>query len=149
MEDNGVKAIFDEEGFVYLGKITKDGITDTGNEPFIESSRCNGSTTVIKKLSDEAQFAADMAFTSGYAVGQSDMKKLKIEKVEFNGPATIVWWSDGDKTVVKDDNYEYNRGAGYYNPDVRKSWEYNGLANAVAKKMLPNYVKQMRKFLSD
>lgn len=26
---------------------------------------------------------------------------IKIVNVKFNDPATIVWWSDGSKTVVK------------------------------------------------
>ena len=33
--------------------------------------------------------------------GAIDEKALKIEKVIFNDPATIVFWNDGTKTVVK------------------------------------------------
>ena len=38
------------------------------------------------------------------ALGISTVIKMSvplIEKVKFNGPATIVFWSDGTKTVVK------------------------------------------------
>ena len=38
---------------------------------------------------------------------------LQIEKVIFDGPATIVFWSDGDKTVVKcqkDDVFDPEKG---------------------------------------
>lgn len=31
----------------------------------------------------------------------SQVDKLEIEDVKFNPPATIVFWSDGSKTVVK------------------------------------------------
>ena len=30
-----------------------------------------------------------------------DNNKLRIENVIFNGPATIVFWSDKTKTVIK------------------------------------------------
>lgn len=38
---------------------------------------------------------------------------FRIKKVIFNNPATIVYWSDGDKTVVKcgkDDTYSEETG---------------------------------------
>lgn len=46
----------------------------------------------------------------------------QIEKVIFNDPATIVFWSDGNKTVVKCENEKF---------DPEK-----GLAMAIAKKLL-------------
>lgn len=37
-----------------------------------------------------------------YCVWEEDMDiKRKIKKVIFNDPATIVYWTDGSKTVVK------------------------------------------------
>lgn len=60
----------------------------------------------------------------------------KIKNVIFNNPATIVFWVDGTKTVVKcgkDDKFDPEKGlamaiskyffdnAGYYN-DVFKKW---------------------------
>ena len=38
---------------------------------------------------------------------------LSPKKIIFNGPATIVMWTDGTKTVVKQsklDNYDYEKG---------------------------------------
>ena len=49
----------------------------------------------------------------------------KIKNVMFNNPATIVFWSDGDKTVVKCQNGEP------YDPE-------KGLAMAISKKALGN-----------
>ena len=43
----------------------------------------------------------------------SRFSTAKISRVIFNGPATIVFWSDGDKTVVKcmeSDTYSYETG---------------------------------------
>ncbi len=53
------------------------------------------------------------------------IKIAGIKKVVYNYPATIVWWNDGDKTVVK----------------VHKGEEFNkemGLAMAIAKKVFGN-----------
>lgn len=59
-----------------------------------------------------------------------------IEKVIFNYPATIVYWSDKTKTVVKvhDEPFEKEKG----------------LAMAIAKKALgENYHSKMRKWLGE
>ena len=50
---------------------------------------------------------------------------IQIDKVIFNDPATIVFWKDGTKTVVKAGNDEYF--------DKEK-----GLAMAISKKVLGN-----------
>lgn len=64
--------------------------------------------------------------------------RLAIKKVIFNAPATIVFWDDGTKTVVKCENEEY---------DPEK-----GLAMAIAKKTLGNqgnYYNQFKKWLPE
>ena len=50
--------------------------------------------------------------------------KLSIKRVIFNNPATIVYWEDGSKTVVKAENELFDRE--------------KGLAMAIAKKALGN-----------
>ena len=62
--------------------------------------------------------------------------KMMIKKVIFNNPATIVFWSDGSKTVVKSHLDDY---------DPEK-----GLAMAIAKKALGNegnYYNVFKKWL--
>lgn len=71
-------------------------------------------------------------------------KRLEIEKVTINGPATVIFWKDGTKTVVKcdkDDVLDYEKGILYaalkklcnkkeYNDILRlvDAWsEYNNL----------------------
>jgi len=64
--------------------------------------------------------------------------KVNIKNVVFNNPATVVFWDDGTKTVVKCENEEY---------DPEK-----GLAMAIAKKALGNqgnYYNQIRKWLPE
>lgn len=58
-----------------------------------------------------------------------------IQKVVFNDPATIVFWDDGTKTVVK-------RAVEYDDFDPEK-----GLAMAICKKMLGDgYYRMMKKY---
>ena len=59
--------------------------------------------------------------------GDSSSKKSNtvfIENVIFNDPATIVYWSDGTKTVVKAHNEPFDKE--------------KGLAIAISKKVLGN-----------
>lgn len=61
----------------------------------------------------------------------------KIEKVIFNDPATIVFWADGTKTVVK------TQGDDKFDPE-------KGLAMAISKKYFGNngfYCDVFKKFL--
>ena len=62
----------------------------------------------------------------------------KIKDVIYNDPATIVFWEDGTKTVVKSKNEKF---------DTEK-----GLAMAFSKKMLGNkgnYYNIFKKWLPD
>ena len=63
---------------------------------------------------------------------------LKIRDVIFNDPATIVFWTDGTKTVVKAENEPYDRE--------------KGLAMAIAKKFLGNkgnYFETFKKYIKE
>lgn len=62
--------------------------------------------------------------------------KLEIKKVHFNDPATIVFWSDDTKTVVKATNEAFDKE--------------KGLAMAITKKFFGNqgnYYNQIKKWL--
>ena len=64
---------------------------------------------------------------------------IRIKKVIFNAPATIVYWDDGSKTVVKcSENDTFD-------------WE-KGLAMAIAKKALGdqgNYYNEFKKWMPE
>lgn len=69
----------------------------------------------------------------------SDHKNLTIHKAIFNDPATIVFWSDGTKTVVK------TRGNDKFDPE-------KGLAMAISKKHMGNedgWYKDFKKWLPE
>lgn len=48
----------------------------------------------------------------------------KIERVIFNEPATIVFWGDGTKTVVKAQNEPYDKEKGLAMA-IAKKWFFN------------------------
>ena len=63
----------------------------------------------------------------------------RIDKVIFSDPATIVFWNDGTKTVVK------CQGGDTFSP-------HTGLAMACAKKLLGNkgnYYEQFKKWMPE
>ena len=63
---------------------------------------------------------------------------LEIKKVIFNNPATIVFWADGTKTVVKAENEDF---------DPEK-----GLAMAIVKKVFGNkgsYFNKIKRWTND
>lgn len=63
---------------------------------------------------------------------------IRIKDVIFNDPATIVFWNDGTKTVVKAENEPFDRE--------------KGLAMAIAKKHLGNkgnYFETFKKYIKE
>ena len=71
-----------------------------------------------------------------YKLYIDDFTSRTIKNVIFNDPATIVFWTDGTKTVVKAENEEF---------DPEK-----GLAMAIAKKFLGNkgsYYNEFKKWI--
>lgn len=67
------------------------------------------------------------------------VSKPDIKKVVFNSPATIVFWKDGSKTVVKAQNDET------FDPE-------KGLAMAIAKKTMGNkgnYYNEIKKWAGE
>ena len=73
------------------------------------------------------------------SVTAKSVSALSIKKVIFNDPATIVFWSDGSKTVVKCQDGDI------YDPE-------KGLAMAISKKALGNkgnYCNEFKKWLPE
>lgn len=68
---------------------------------------------------------------------EDKMRKLAIKKVIYKNPATIVYWNNGEKTVVKCGENET------FDPE-------KGLAMAIIKHLLGNegnYYNEFKKFL--
>nr|DAM76718.1 MAG TPA: hypothetical protein [Caudoviricetes sp.] len=65
---------------------------------------------------------------------EKDMEEVTIKNVIFNPPATIVFWSNGDKTVVKCDKIEK------FDPE-------KGMAMAISKHALGNKRNYYNEFI--
>ena len=64
----------------------------------------------------------------------------EIKNVKFNGPATIVFWADGTKTVVKCQNGDdYSEEVGLAMCIVKKAFGNTSKYNDVFKKWCPSY----------
>lgn len=135
-------------GTVVRSKMFFDGVkyfvlVDGFDNPHIHDGTCLYSIANLSPwLGDtkEAVLAARIRYNNMIADNENRISKLlpKIKNVIYNRPATIVFWKDGTKTVVKCENEEY---------DPEK-----GLAMAIAKKALGNnyhYYDIFKKWLPD
>ena len=73
-----------------------------------------------------------------YTVEKTYSLGTNIKKVIFNSPATIVFWSDGSKTVVKAHNDDYDPEKGLAMAIAKKALGNEGNYYNVFKKWLPN-----------
>lgn len=119
--------------------------TSTGNisSTSIAAGKADIGTTINTINTIVKEYAADWKIEEGNMkkVEYNAMfKRAKIKNVIFNDPATIVFWSDGTKTVVKCGENDI------YDPE-------KGLAMAVSKKYLgtnkshSNYMDEFKKWL--
>ena len=73
-------------------------------------------------------------FYTKHSIRREEKKSMEITNVIFNGPATIVFWADGTKTVVKCQEGDA------FDPNT-------GLAHAISKKALgDSYKKEFKKW---
>lgn len=76
------------EGEITMGlRSCKTYLTQIGKFP----NKDNGFDSVIYEMKKERKFTERST---------DDMKKIDVKKIIFNGPKTIVLWSDGTKTIV-------------------------------------------------
>lgn len=102
----------------------------------VEEMRINAEINK-EKIEDAQVGLTKIILNSIYGIPMSLRKDVEITKVIFNNPATIVFWSDGKKTVVKcadDEAFD----------------EEKGLAMAISKRVLGNngnYYNEFKKWL--
>ena len=64
----------------------------------------------------------------------------EIKNVKFNGPATVVFWEDGTKTIVKcQDGDDYSEEVGLAMCIVKKAFGNTSKYNDIFKKWCPSY----------
>lgn len=116
----------------------EDAVT---KELFYIPCRNSGRNMAMRMLNDMFGIGGDNMntnYSDMYKKGSLfGMNRLRIKNVIFNEPATVVYWDDGDKTVVKCGKGEQ------YDPE-------KGLAMAISKKALGNrgnYFNEFKKWL--
>lgn len=106
----------------------EDSVT-TNEELFLIPCRNSGRNIMKRMLNDLFGIGGDNMntnYSNMYKNGSLfGMNGLRIKRVIFNEPATIVYWDDGEKTVVKCKEGER------FDPE-------KGLAIAISKKALGN-----------
>lgn len=89
--------------------------------------------------SKELAMVAKNMLNSKYGYSNMNRRNIEITKVIFNDPATIVFWSDGKKTVVRTQNGDQ------FDPE-------KGLAMAISKRVLGNegnYYEEFKRWLPE
>lgn len=104
----------------------------------IPSDRYTMMFNCINKNNSVTKF--DSATSIPKAVPKPTNYLPEIKNVKFNGPATIVFWADGTKTVVKcQDGDDYSKEVGLAMCIVKKVFGNTSKYNDVFKKWCPNY----------
>lgn len=131
------KLIYTHDGATKIGTVLSVDIESTsyGLVPEIEVGvRILAEREYIKEASEDGQNAfgkilshfLNDTFNLGFYKKEEDMNKsFAVKKIIYSYPATIVFWEDGTKTIVKcsqDDEYS----------------EYYGFLAALAKKVYGN-----------
>ena len=114
-----------------FGEIARKAFDDGMNS--VQSLTWRHSGQIIGKVNNVEQTKEGLKVT----ITKNPEYQFKIKRVLFNNPATIVFWADGDKTIVKCQNGEP------YDPE-------KGLAMAISKKALGNdraYYEEFQKQL--
>ena len=91
----------------------------------------------IAKFKDDTTITIPLKNSSEFYKKYSFVKNVEIKQVLYKNPATIVYWSDGSKTVVKCQREDT------YDPE-------KGLAMAILKKIKGNtgrYYEEFKKWL--
>ena len=76
---------------------------------------------------------------------QKERDKFEIKDVIFNNPATIVFWADGTKTVVKAENEPFDPEKGLAMAIAKKALGNNYNYYDVFKKYVGKYEKKQKK----
>ena len=90
-------------------------------------------------ISKELAMLAKNMLNTNYGYHGMNRRTVGITKVIFNDPATIVFWSDGKKTVVRTPNGDQ------FDPE-------KGLAMAISKRVLGNegnYYEEFKRWLPE
>ena len=119
-----IKTMEEERRIKIENMKTKSGVANKYDGGYhIVAGRSNGKTFVSNNSTDfldAIKYCYNDIYTTNLLAQYEYNKqcrgswnnKLEIKKVIFNDPATIVFWKDGTKTVVKCENEEFDEEKG-------------------------------------
>lgn len=122
---NGTSALYAVRLFTKSNEYSEDGCFYISGADLIEIGVDDMYPEVAKYCENDIAVTKEYVNNIYGVGGHIPEAYFKIEKVIYNDPATIVFWKDGTKTVVKaceDDEYDPEKG----------------LAMAISKKALGN-----------
>ena len=134
-----IRAVCNEKELESIGNAYSTG-SKWGVSTYLDTPWCD--TTINVNVPNPYEFTWSKNPTPPVKyVTQDDLDRIfgrsKIKRVIFHDPATIVFWTDGSKTVVK------TMPGDIYNPEV-------GLAMCISKKVLGDkYHHEFKKWLKE
>lgn len=100
----------------------------------LAASRCKSSDSVAHVLLEALRRRLYFGNGDPRYIGTIDWgAKPKIERVIFHDPATIVFWRDGTKTVVKAHNEKFDKEKGLLAAIAKKVYGNKGSFNNIIK----------------
>lgn len=101
----------------------------------LAASRCMSADSVAHVLLNALRRRLYFGNCGPRYIGTIDWgTKPKIERVIFHDPATIVFWRDGTKTVVKAQNEKFDKEKGLLAAIAKKVYDNKGSFNNVIKR---------------
>ena len=92
----------------------------TVENPWYQYGKLNDNSNILVPIDDTISITEEHL--------SYKQEKATIKNVIFSGPATIVFWSDGDKTIVKksDCESEMDKEKGLAMAIIKKAYKYAG-----------------------
>ena len=119
----------------YIGTITLDRtLVDTVENPWYQYGKLNDNSDIRISMDDTISITEEHL---------SHKEKATIKNVIFSGPATIVIWSDGDKTIVKksDCEVEMDKEKGLAMAIIKKAYKDAGKEGSYFRRIFGTWIK--------
>ena len=119
----------------YIGTITLDRtLVDTVENPWYQYGKLNDNSDIRISMDDTISITEEHL---------SHKEKAIIKNVIFSGPATIVIWSDGDKTIVKKSDCEakLDKEKGLAMAIIKKAYKDAGKEGSYFRRIFGTWIK--------
>ena len=120
----------------YIGTITLDRtLVDTVENPWYQYGKLNDNSNIQVPIDDTISITEEHL--------SYKQEKATIKNVIFSGPATIVIWSDGDKTIVKksDNEIEMDKEKGLAMAIIKKAYKDAGKEGSYFRRIFGAWIK--------